>query len=144
ATIVGASDPAAPCQPVQVPTSGCAPAMMLVSVPWHTLDRRADEILCGRQDIDWLDFAPMDGDPDTCPNGIFDNGIGASHAISIEWFDDDPTSPTGNQYVARAVRKSSLPPNPFLFTGMRFDLGLTDAYLVVVGPAHSGTSYCAP
>ena len=93
--------------------------------------RTANEILCGLETLDWVDVDPMDGNPDTCPAGIFDFASAPGSGATIQTFDNDPASPTGgNLYVGRTViSQGNGEFGAALFIGSNFDLKPGEAYL---------------
>lgn len=126
---------------IQPPVSRCRPSVKLLHLPFDMLYRTADEILCGLEGIDWQD-GDLDGDPDTCPNGIFDG----STPISVETFDNDPSAaPTGDPRsddsgVPRSVLMTNL---GLQFLGPPFAVGPGDAVLVQIRDEHA-TSLLVP
>ena len=69
--LVGASDPAAPDIVVRSSRGGCRRTARL-ALPSPALQwRRADELLCGEEGVDWTDVGG-DGRPEICEGGLFE------------------------------------------------------------------------
>jgi len=88
---------------------------------------------CGRD-------ADSDGNPDTCPHGIFDG----THRIVLGTWDNDPTTvpETDNTSVQRAVTLSDA--GILTFSGRNFALSVGDAYLVEMAPNQSPVLWDPP
>jgi len=118
--------PCAPALPLQVVGGACPFA--LLNLPYDTLFRTANDILCGLENIWWYD-ADGDGDPDTCPHGLFDAVDGLPVTISYyqnRWDEfRDPRS--GPVYIPRAVFSSF---GDVYFIGTNFDLVDGDGIIV--------------
>ena len=122
----------------QVIANGCEPAFHFLHFPFGSLYLTADDILCGREGFDWFD-ADGDGDPDDCPNGIFDGDT----QVSVESLDNDPTSTpeSDNLSIARTVLRLE---GNLVFLGRDFDLAAGEAYVVETSPAHRPTLWRPP
>lgn len=70
--------PCAPGFPSRVVSSRCRNAIL--PIPDDTHYRKAAEVLCGREGVDWVD-ADSNGKPDACPNGIFDPVLGGRTSV---------------------------------------------------------------
>jgi hypothetical protein len=121
AVIVGSHDPSFAGHPVDT-AGGCL--QDIINVPYHTMYRQANEILCGLETVDWVDD-DGDGAPDTCPNGIYDINSGPGQGATAQTFDNDPASPTANLYVARTVVNLG---TSLRFLGSNFDLRPGEGY----------------
>ena len=107
----------------------CTPSIQLLHVPYNSTYRTADEVLCGTQGVDWVD-ADGNGNPDTCPNGLFD---GSHWGIAVETFDNEPDgSGTDNSYVARIITETFS--GPLGWSGPNFALRPGESYVVAVVP----------
>jgi hypothetical protein len=137
-TLRGWCDADAPPVVIGPPPSGCRPVLPILQVPWITPYRQADEILCGLEGVDWVD-GDGDGDPDTCPNGIFDG----TTPITVVSFDNDPdTVPeSDNLRIGRTALRTDL---GLAFLGRNFPLVRGAAYEAVVRLGHSPTLWDPP
>lgn len=138
-TLRGWNDPAWSGAPIRVPASGCAPQALILHLPYDMLPVDSDEVLCGLRGIDWTD-ADGDGDPDTCPAGIFDGNT----PISVIVFDMTPgPAPTGssvtdNRAASRAVLRTDL---GLVFLGPSFPLRPGDALWVTIRDGQQPTLF---
>jgi len=159
AIIVGSHDPGFPGHPVSA-TPDCrntggalpccastAPQRDIVSVPYHTMFRKAVELLCGLEGVDWIDDgtsqggAPAgsagDGKPDAldeCDTLVFD-GV---HSIAVSmYFNDVTTNGVKTCTVTRALSAISWSGCP---GSQDFDLVPGEGYLYNILPTHSGTT----
>lgn len=157
--IVGSHDPNASAIEVRY---NCSPALVFLNVPYHTMYRNADNMLCGleraRDPVNgWEDILnngtgnPIgdpdgdtvpngDGEPDTCPNGIFNADAPNGYTIQVATFDnvDDNTGPspdgsdTDNGTVLRIATKNAF--GRLRFVQNNFFLTPGDSYLVTLNP----------
>lgn len=118
--------------------SRCAVPVLLLHVPYDTLYREWDEVLCGQRGFDWDDL-DLDGSPDQCRNGIFDG----SHAVTALMHDARRGSPTFGLYVTRGVTYSRLAGRP-LFSGASLPIVAGDAIFVLLSPGHAPTIWDPP
>ena len=146
ASLVGSHDPNHPGHVLQPAPSG-NDALVILNVPYHTMYRTADEILCGlpiaRDPVNgWEDIVAPIGEPDTCPNGIFDNASGTLMTVST--YDNVADGqPTDGTFVERSVRRD--PATGLLeFTGIDFLLETTHAYFASYGATHQPTTFLSP
>jgi hypothetical protein len=144
AVIVGSHDPSYAGRQILF-APGCGPTANredLLNLPYHTMYQFADEILCGLENVDWVD-ANGDGKPDTCDparGAIFDGQTGQFHGLSVTTFDND-----ANTFVSRVVtRNALLPPPGLVFTNTNFDLRPGDAYLLNLSRQHVPTTFLSP
>jgi hypothetical protein len=159
AVIVGSHDPSfAGRQIVAAPTctggqtTNCcganAPRTDLINLPYHTMYKTSDEILCGLEGVDWTD-ANLDGRPDRCWNdqgtlGTFDAGdtttgvFDGRVAMTVSTFKNDETT---NGAVARTA---TIQIGSLRFTGTEFDLIPGDAYLLNISKTHTPTTWLSP
>jgi len=144
AVIVGSHDPSYTGRQIRVPASNCLPRLDLISLPYHSMYKKADEINCGLEGLDWVDTTPADGNPDTCTMGIFD-GV---HLMAVQTFDninDDSTTTLDNTMNTRTVTFSAFPPpGRLLFAGVNFDLTPGDGYQLSISPGHITTTFISP
>jgi hypothetical protein len=150
AVIVGSHDPSYAGQTLALPT--CAgPWVPFINLPYHTMYREVDEVLCGLRGVDWnLDVGT--GAPDQCDNGIFANppgapgdipGTGSGVQISLFTYDNNPdNNGTDNSFVSRNVIMDPL--FGLTFGGRTFDLTPGDGYVVALTPGHSPTLWLSP
>lgn len=149
AVIVGSHDPSYAGQTIAIPASDCRPNKPIINVPYHTMYRTVDEILCGLEGPEWID-GNGDGCPDTCPNGIYaDRGAGGSGAlILVQTFDNVPDGINDNSFITRSLYFDDL----FMeltCAGSEFDLAPGEAYEVIldndgVAPDHTPTVWLSP
>ena len=132
-TLVGAAASASsPLVVARSPLSGCNPIAEDVALPWGTSLRNADEILCGLESS-WTD-TNGDGNPDTCPAGIFeDRPSGMAAALQ-------PDSVSG-VFVARAVTRS---PFGIRFSGVPFQISPSLAAFTSYGRADTADRLLDP
>lgn len=136
-TFGGQCDASWPGQVIELnPACPCLPSFL--HYPYGSLYRSADEILCGLEGLDWND-GDLDGDPDSCPNGIFDG----THRISVQTYDNDPyTQPeTDDLVLARTVLVTDL---GLVFLGRDFPTAAGEAYVVDVSEGHVPTLFRPP
>lgn len=127
AVIVGSHDPA---WAGKLVSRSCAFTML--NLPYHTMYRTANEILCGLEGTDWVD-ADMNGSPDTCDGGLFDP-VGAV-AVTTQTFDNA----TG--YLGR----NAIPAGPsVIFVGTNFDLTPGDAYIFNMNTGYQDRVWLPP
>jgi hypothetical protein len=142
AVIVGSHDPSYAGHTLAIPASNCKPNRPFINLPYHTMYRTVDEILCGLEGTDWVPDA--NGNPSTCNGGIFaspDNG-GSGALIVVQTFDNVPdSSSTDNQYITRSALVDFL---GLAFAGTEYDLTPGDSYEVVLDPAHTPTVWISP
>jgi hypothetical protein len=142
AVIVGSHDPSYTGRDVRVPPSRCTPMNDIIEMHYHTMYQTANEILCGLEGVAWVDTAPADGNPDTCPDGIFDN----TSSIAVGFFDntdDNSTAPYGDNEIR--FRGALFDPFGGLqFFGPNFALVPGEGYLLAIDPAHTTTTWVQP
>jgi hypothetical protein len=127
----GTCDPAWPPYPI-VYTGRCGCPfieMQLLQFPWDLPQATADEILCGIENVDWDDL-DGDGDPDTCPAGVFDGAT----PITLSTYDNLIT----HGYVRRTVMATDL---GLAFLGADFAIANGESYLIGVRPGHQPTVF---
>lgn len=107
----------------------------LLSVPYHTRYRTADEILCGIRDEDWYEL-DGDGIPDSCPNGVFDP-VSGGHA-TVARIQNDPI--TGAATMGRQVFDSG----SLLFVGSNFDLVPGEGIIVYLPRGYAERPFLPP
>lgn len=134
AIIVGSHDPGFPGHAMPTP-SNCTRDVL--SVPYHTMLKNADEILCGLEGMYWSDVngdgqvqvdgsewidVDSDGTPDPCPGGIWDPASGSQ--VSIQRFDN----------AAQAFQPRSFNETAFGFTisGPGFDIIPGEGFIVSI------------
>jgi hypothetical protein len=139
AVVVGSHDPSYTGRQIRVPASACVPKIDLINLPYHSMYQKANEVLCGLEGVDWVDVAPADGKPDTCPRGIFD-GNALIQVLTFDNVNDD--TPSDNGFAARQVVLSPL--FGLQFQGPNFDLIPGDAYEVAMVPTHVTTTFISP
>jgi hypothetical protein len=98
--------------------------LTVLNLPYHTMYRTANEILCGLEGVDWVD-ADSDGNPDTCgdagsPGGLYDPVSGLS--VTTQTIVPGP----GGGFQGRSAFKAG---SVVRFIGTNFDLTPGDAYL---------------
>jgi hypothetical protein len=145
AVIVGSHDPSYAGKAVQLPISGCSPNVSIINLPYHTMYQSSVELLCGLKDVDWFD-ADSNGEPDTCPNGVFDEFDGAAGGalISVVTFDNvNDANGTDNTFVNQSVEYVTFLGGN-VFTGSEYDLTPGDAYVVRLTPNHRPTVFLSP
>jgi hypothetical protein len=113
----------------------------ILNVPYHTMYRTANELLCGLEGPDWQD-ANADGRPDTCPAGVFDPAGAAGVGATVQTFDNDPASGTAGLYQARTA--VSLGAGNLNFLGPNFALKPGEAYLVNRPRAAADRTFLSP
>lgn len=72
-----------PCEPTLPPQDfdgACSPQVL--NLPYDTLYRTANELLCGIYEVDWTD-GDANGVPDTCPAGLFGASQGTSVTVMV-------------------------------------------------------------
>jgi hypothetical protein len=145
AVIVGSHDPSFTGRAI-ISGPSCArnaPHLDAQNLPYHTMYRTADEVLCGLEGVDWVDVAAPLGAPDTCPTGTDPANAGIPfdgvHALSVQTFDNE----VAHGYVARTVAINPITRLP-LFTGNDFALRPGDSYLLVINPDHVPTTFLSP
>lgn len=147
AVIVGSDDPSYTGRTLRIPASNCRPNYAVLNLPYHTMYQNALEVLCGLENVDWerrTDGCPGPmGNPESaraCPNGIFD---GAAQ-ISVNWFKNDGDLSAGDNTFLSCIAN-------VVFGNVNFPAGCTcydlrpgDAYLVVLTPLHTPTTFLSP
>lgn len=122
--------------------------LMLLNLPYHTMYETSYEILCGLENVDWVD-ANLNGEPDTCwddvnGNGLFDAGepptgiFDGVRTMSINYWDNTEAE---NAAITHNV---AIVFNALRFTGRSFDLVPGDAYLAEVALGHTPTTFLSP
>jgi hypothetical protein len=136
AVIVGSHDPSWAGKMI---TRVCPKSYL--NLPYHTMYRTADEILCGLAGFDWVDEVnngsgdpTPDTQPDTCPNGLFDPGTGLP--VVAQTFD-------GTRFVGRTVFGPPGAGTPQA-VGNNFDLTPGDAYLFNMPVGYPGRLWLPP
>lgn len=109
---------------------------LLVPVPFHSLHRTADEILCGRRGVDWVD-GDGDGQPDSCPGGVFDPLSGA--LVTVLHLRGDRLAGTSTE--ARSVFAAG---GDLFFVGADFALEPGEAVALNWDRAHPPTLFRPP
>jgi hypothetical protein len=134
--LIGSHDPSFPGAVIGSNTCG----IDLIPLRYDSLFKTADEILCGLEGPDWSD-ADGDGQPDTCPNGIFDDVPGT--LITITSFDNDPGSrpETDNLWFGRSVARLG---STLVFAGADFGLAPGHGYLVSWSQGQVPRAYFQP
>lgn len=136
AVIVGSHDPGWTGRVIQ-PSLSCAPTATqaeFLNLPYHTMYREANEILCGLKGTDW-DPVGAAGDPNRCidpvngPTGLFDG----AHALQVQYFDNAQGRPVGRTVAL-------LGPNLF-FSGTNFDLVPGESYKAIMTRLHLPTTW---
>lgn len=164
AVIVGSHDPNFPGRSITY-NAACpagTPRLEFVNLPYHTMYRTADEVLCGLDKVQdptngWEDLvnnttgaAGADGEPDTCPNGIYDTTAGNGYLIQIETWDNvkdggGPQESGANTDNLVVVRTAGLTVFGRLdFTQQDFYLTPGDAYRVTLTNRHTTTTWRSP
>jgi hypothetical protein len=157
AVIVGSHDPSFAGRAIE---SVCIPAREFLNVPYHTMYRTADEILCGLgpPSGDWVDVVlnasgnpGSDGMPDTCPNGVFDETAPRGYQISIQTFDNvkdgslppgGGTIPSDNTSMGRIANLNSF--GFLIFSGPNFNLIPGEGYRLNIPQSHTSTLWRSP
>lgn len=135
AVIVGAHDPSFAGRTIR-PGTRCAASALhqdMLNLPYHSVYRTSDEILCGLEGTAWLD-ADVNGNPDTCPGGLFDG----AHAIQVEWFRNGLTTSQAHGRTAFLLL------GHLGFTGMEFDLVPGEAYRLTMLPTQTPRVWLPP
>lgn len=125
AVIVGSHDPSWAGKMI---TNDCP--FTVLNLPYHTMYRTANEILCGLEGVDWVD-ADMNGNPDSCDNGLYDPVSGVS--VTTQAFD--------NGFFGRSAFNGG---GNVIFIGTNFDLTPGDAYLFNMNSGYLGRMYTPP
>jgi hypothetical protein len=143
--IVGSHDPSYPGQTLHV---NCRPQKYYLNLPYHTMYRTVDEMMCGLEITDWQPD-PGDGHPLTCPRGVYDTtAITAPYKIDILTFDnvEDFDGPAGrntdNTFINRSLTINFA--GQRVFTGDDFRLIPGDAYIVGLPQTHADTTWLSP
>lgn len=136
AVIVGSHDPSWAGKMI----SRACPQTVL-NLPYHTMYRTANEVLCGLEGVDWVDevnnlsgAATPDGKPDSCPAGLFDPTSGV--AVTTQTFDNATgfsglsVFDTGGMYPS--------------FVGTNFDLTPGDGYLFNMNTGYNDRLWLPP
>lgn len=127
AVIVGSHDPSWAGKMVSRTCS-----QTLLNLPYHTMYRSANEILCGLEGVDWMD-GDGNGNPDTCDAGLFDPTSGVS--VTVQTFSND------SGYAGRSV--FAVGGNP-VFIGTNFDLTPGDAYVFNMNTGYGDRLWLPP
>jgi len=129
AVIVGSHDPSWAGKMV----SRACPFTIL-NLPYHTMYRSANEILCGLKGVDWNPSDPgnPDSDPDTCDAGLYDPVSGVS--VTTQTFDNASGYAGRSAFNAGGVR----------FIGTNFDLTPGDAYLFNMNTGYQDRLWLPP
>lgn len=146
AVIVGSHDPSYAGMTLALPTSGCTPTVPFINVPYHTMYRKSEEVLCGLENVHWFD-ADMDGFPDTCPNGVFDErdvvGMVGGSLIQVITFDNVPDGMgRDNAFISQNVVFDPL--FGYSWGGTTFNLIPGDAYRIALSAGHRDTLWLSP
>lgn len=153
AVIVGSHDPSYTGRTIRAPNPVCHPAVDLINLPYHTMYTHINEVLCGLEGVAWVDVAPADGNPDTCPSmtagppatdgGIFDGQRGPTHTIQAITFDNTVGSATGNSVLSRSVTMNGIT-GALIFTGTDYALTPGDSYQIGIGTGQQNTIFLSP
>lgn len=132
--VLGGHDSAYPGRPI----GPASDTTFLLPMPHHELDAnlRAGSLLCGIQGVDWGDNNG-DGNPDACNGPLWDG----QHELTVITFDNDPLSPSANQFVAYSV---SAPAGTLVFRGVNFRLSPGNAYLLTITSAQAPATWLLP
>lgn len=114
--LVGAAEPGLGALALPGYRAECRPDLnvMSIALPWGTEHRHAAELGCGREGIDWVDF-DGDGDPDTCPEGLFAGGSDEVRLVKPPHHASENTAPTWEVHPGLGepwFRSSGGPPFP--------------------------------
>jgi hypothetical protein len=101
----------------------------VLNLPYHTMYRSANEILCGLEGVDW-DDADGDGNPDTCDNGLYDPVSG----VSV----------TAQAFEGSFVGRSAFNAGGVRFIGTNFDLTPGDAYIFSMNTGYQDRTFAPP
>lgn len=129
AVIVGSHDPSYAGYTLPDPDN-CR--LAFINTPYHTMYRTADEILCGLETVDW-DDTDGDGNPDSCPNGIWDPV--SKVLVAVQTFENL------SGFAARSVSESGF---GFSWGGADFDLEPGLGYVVNTDPGYTPRVYLTP
>ena len=124
AVIVGSHDPSWAGKMV---TRSCA--FTVLNLPYHTMYRSANEILCGLEGVDWTDDGT--GAPDMCEGGLYDpvSGLSVTTQTFVGTFQGRSAFNAGG-----TVR----------FIGTNFDLTPGDAYIFNMPEGYQDRLWLAP
>jgi hypothetical protein len=134
AVVVGSHDPSFGGHTLSI--AGCQ--RDFINLPYHTMYRTANEVLCGLEGVDWMD-ADMDGNPDTCDNGVYDISSGVS--VVVQSFINDPASPNANRLIGRSVFDAG---GSLFFLGPIYDLIPGEAYLIGMDTGFNDRVFLSP
>lgn len=145
AVIVGSHDPSYPGRQI-IPGPACMGAAVrrdLVALPYHTMYRTANEMLCGLEGVDWVDVDAFPGEPDDCPNGTLPENLGIPYdnrtALQVQTYDNE----VARGYQVRTMVFQNLGMRDDA-SGTNFQLKPGDAYFFVVQPVHLPTTFLSP
>ncbi len=100
-----------------------------LNLPYHTMYRTANEILCGLEGVDWVDDGT--GAPDQCTAGLFDPVSGVS--VTTQAF--------SGSFVGRSAFDAG---GIVRFIGTNFDLTPGDAYLFNMNTGYADRLWLPP
>ena len=126
AVIVGSHDPSWAGKMI---TRSCP--FSVLNLPYHTMYRTANEILCGLEGVDWTDDGS--GNPDMCIAGLFDPVSGVS--VTTQTFVN------GTGFQGRSAFDAA---GTVRFIGTNFDLTPGDAYLFNMAPGYADRLWLSP
>lgn len=133
AIVVGSHDPGFAGRTIR-PGATCTQQIQqdLLNLPYHTMYRTSDEILCGLEGTDWT--PDVNGNPATCPNGLFDG----ARSLQVEWFENNSGAslPRGRTVSFVGTR--------LLFNGAEFDLVPGEAYRLSLNAAQTPKTWLSP
>jgi hypothetical protein len=109
----------------------------ILNLPYHTMYRTANEVLCGLQGVDWNPSDPGDpgSDPDACDAGLFDPVSGVS--VTVQTFVNE----VGGGFRGRTAFSVAGTPR---FVGNNFDLTPGDAYLFNMNTGYQDRLWLPP
>ena len=149
--IVGSHDPSYTGHQLTASTT-CGPLAQrldFINLFYHTMYTRADEILCGLENVDWVDLTDVagnpgpDGKPDTCwedttVNNRYDAGepltgiYDGLHGISVQYWDNTPAF---NGPIPRNVSPGFA--GRLNWSGDNYALVPGEGYIVAMNAGHS-------